>query len=106
MSVTNLLKNCERKKVFFRKKLSKFKASDNSNLQIIRSLQNKTTDHNNYTFIEMVGYASMPKYIVKLSNCCLLVMPALSLPGIELGHFHIKTILLMQIYLFVTPMII
>ena len=48
----------------------------------------------------------MPKYIVKLSNCCLLVMPALSLPGIELGHFHIKTIPLMQIYLFVTPMII
>ena len=39
---------------FFRKQFSKFWASDNSHLQIKWSLQNKTTDHNNYTYIKTI----------------------------------------------------
>ena len=43
-----------KKKVFFQKQLSKFWASNNLGLQIKQSLQNKTTDHNNYTYTETI----------------------------------------------------
>ena len=46
----------QKKKGFFRKLLSKFWASSNSDLQIKRSLQNKTTDHNNYTNIKKYSF--------------------------------------------------
>ena len=52
--VTNLLINAKEKKGFFRKQFSKFWSSDNSDLQIKRSLQNKTTDYNNYICIKTI----------------------------------------------------
>ena len=73
------INNCERKKVFLRKQFSKFRASDNSNLQIKQSLQNNTTDHNNYTYIKTILFTqiylfvtiSIPlssKFLVKVSS--------------------------------------
>ena len=52
--VTNLLLNAKEKKIFFRKQFSKFRALDNSDLQIKRSLQNETTDYNNYTYVKTI----------------------------------------------------
>ena len=44
----------KKKKSFFRKQFSKFRASDNSDLQTKRSLQNKTTGYNNYKYIKTI----------------------------------------------------
>ena len=42
----------ERKRSFFSKQFSKFRATNDSNVQIKRLLQNETTDYNNCTYIE------------------------------------------------------
>ena len=41
----------ERNKVLFRKQFSKCRASDNPDLQIKRSRQNKITEYNNFTYM-------------------------------------------------------
>ena len=51
MSYKSIYKS-ERKKVFFSKQFSKFRATNNSNVQIKRLLQNKTTDYNICTYIK------------------------------------------------------
>ena len=44
----------KKKKFFSRKQLGNFRALDNSDLQIKRLLQNKTTDYNNYTYTKTI----------------------------------------------------
>ena len=62
------------KGLFFRKQFSKFIALDNSDLKIKRSLPNKTTDYNNYTY---KNYSFKANLLIrdrdksaKLSGCC------------------------------------
>ena len=62
--------------VFFRKQFSKFWASDNSDLQIKWSLQNKTIDYNNYIYIKTILstqiylFVTQSKKYVRLMNNC------------------------------------
>ena len=48
----------ERKKVFFPKQFSKFRATNNSDVQIKRLLQNTITDYNNCTYIKIILFSA------------------------------------------------
>ena len=48
----------EKKSLFFLNQFSKFRASDNSDLQIKRLLQNKTTDYNNCIYIKTILFSA------------------------------------------------
>ena len=57
VSYQSIYKSKRKNRSFFLKQFSKFRASDNSDLQLKRSPQNKTTDYNNCTYIKTILFS-------------------------------------------------